>query len=149
MKIINRKARFDYEVLEELECGLCLRGHEIKSLRAGKANIGEAYCTVRNHELFLLNSFITKYDKAMDFDTEEKRERKLLAHKLEIRKLEAKVKEKGLTLIPLEIYFKNGKAKLSLGLCRGKHLYDKRESLKKNDVKRQIDRLGKEGLSGI
>ena len=128
MEILNRKARHDYFIEEEYECGIVLTGTEIKSIR---------------DELFLLNTFISHYKEGNIFNHNETRTRKLLMHKKEILKLNDKITLQGYTLIPLKVYFKNNKAKMLLGLCKGKKNYDKRESLKERDIKRQLDKDSK------
>ena len=145
MEILNRKARHDYFIEDEFECGLVLTGTEIKSIRDGKCNIGDAYAIVRNDELFVLNMFISHYDKGNIFNHDETRTRKLLMHKDEIKKLNNKIKLDGYTLIPLKVYFKKNIAKVSLGLCKGKKNFDKRETIKERDIKRQIDKKLKRG----
>lgn len=140
MAIENKKAYHDYFVDDTLECGIALWGNEVKSIREGKCNIKEAWVRVQDGNLVLRGMHIAKWDTANVFDVDEVRERRLLAHKKEIRKLDDLVAQKGVTLIPLKIYFKNGKAKLLLGVCRGKHNYDKRQTLKERQVKRDIDR---------
>ena len=140
MAIENKKAYHDYFVDDTLECGIALWGNEVKSIREGKCNIKEAWVRVQDGNLVLRGMHIAKWDTANVFDVDEVRERRLLAHKKEIRKLDDLVAQKGVTLIPLKIYFKNGKAKLRLGVCRGKHNYDKRQTLKERQVKRDIDR---------
>ena len=137
MEIINRKAQHDYFVLETLEAGIVLTGTEIKSIRDGKCNIKDCYGIIRNHEVFLLNMFVSPYKEGNIFNHEETRNRKLLLHKKEIKKIEEAVNLKGLTLIPLKLYFKNNILKVSLGVCRGKKDYDKRESIKERDMKRE------------
>ena len=138
MEIINRKARYDYQIEEEYEAGIVLTGTEIKSIRLGKVNIQDSYAIIRNEELFLLNTHIASYDKGNIFNHDEDRTRKLLMHKNEIKKLNNKVILEGYTLIPLKIYFVKGRAKVLIGLCKGKKNYDKRESIKKRDVEREI-----------
>lgn len=140
MAIENKKAYHDYFVDDTLECGIVLWGNEVKSIREGKCNIKEAWVRVQDGNLVLRGMHIAKWDTANVFDVDEVRERRLLAHKKEIRKLDALVAQKGVTLIPLKIYFKSGKAKLLLGVCRGKHNYDKRQTLKERQLKRDIDR---------
>ena len=140
MEILNRKARHDYFIEEEYECGIVLTGTEIKSIRDGKANIKDSYAIIRKNELFLLNMFISHYKEGNIFNHNETRTRKLLMHKKEILKLNDKITLQGYTLIPLKVYFKNNKAKVSLGLCKGKKNYDKRESIKERDIKRQLDK---------
>ena len=137
MEIINRKAQHDYFVLETLEAGIVLTGTEIKSIRDGKCNIKDCYGIIRNHEVFLLNMFVSPYKEGNIFNHEETRNRKLLLHKKEIKKVEEAVNLKGLTLIPLKLYFKNNILKVALGICRGKKDYDKRESIKERDIKRE------------
>ena len=137
MEIINRKARYDYEIEETYEAGIVLTGTEIKSIRSGKANIKDSYAIIKNEEIFLLNTHISLYDEGNRFNHDERRERKLLLKKNEILKLAHEVETKKLTLVPLKIYFVRNKAKISLGLCQGKKLYDKRESIKERDLKRK------------
>lgn len=138
MEILNRKANFNYEILERIECGIVLKGTEIKSIRMGKANIKDSYGIIKNNEVFILNMHISTYENGGVFNHEETRTRKLLLHKKEILKLKNKLDLDGFTLIPLKLYFVHDKAKIELGLCRGKKLYDKRESVKKRDVEREI-----------
>lgn len=140
MEIVNRKARFDYEVLEEIEAGIVLTGTEIKSIRDGKANIKDCYGVIRNGEVYLLNMHISHYEQGNIFNHDETRTRKLLLHKKEILKLNNSIQLQGLTLIPLKVYFKKNKAKILLGLCRGKKNYDKRESIKERDIKRDLQK---------
>ncbi|MBU4484691.1 SsrA-binding protein SmpB [bacterium] len=137
----NKSAFFQYQIIETFEAGLVLVGSEVKALRDGKANLSDAYATHKDGEIWLINSHISEYDKANTQNHEPKRKRKLLMHKREIVKLIAKLKEKGLTLIPIKMYFKAGKAKLELGLAKGKKLFDKRKSIKDRENKRQMDRL--------
>ncbi len=136
----NKKARFEYFVEEELECGISLAGTEVKSLRLGKCSIREAYVTIRKGELFIEGMNITPYEKGNIFNKDPLRERKLLAHKKEILKLGQRIAEKGYTLVPLEVYFREGRVKLLIGLARGKKLYDKRESIAKKDARRETER---------
>jgi len=143
MEILNRKASFNYFIQEEIECGIALTGTEIKSIREGKANIKDSYAIIRNNECFLLNMHITKYKEGNIFNHEEDRTRKLLLHRKEILKLKNYLELEGLTLIPLKLYFKGNKLKVSLGICKGKKLYDKRESLKEKDQNREKSRLMK------
>lgn len=137
---VNRKARHDYFIEETYEAGLVLRGSEVKSLRDGKANLKDSYARVLNGEAFLLNAHISPYPAANQFNHEPTRTRKLLLRQQEIRRLAGKVQERGLTLIPLRLYFKNGKAKVELGLARGKKLYDKREALRRKAAEREVER---------
>lgn len=136
----NRKARHDFEVLDTLECGIVLVGSEVKSLRNGKISLSESYGRVREGEVWLLGCDIPEYSEANQFNHVPKRPRKLLMHRREIKKFAGQAFEKGLTLVPLKMYFKEGRAKLLLGLCRGKQKHDKREALKKADAKRDIAR---------
>ena len=137
MEIQNRKVNFDYEIIETFEVGIVLTGTEIKSIRLGKANLKDSYAIIRNNELYLLNMHISKYDQGNIFNHVEKRTRKLLMHKKEILKISNKIKLEGYTLIPLKVYLKNNKAKLLIGIAKGKKLYDKRESIKKRDLERE------------
>ncbi len=140
MEIINRKARHDYFIEDQYEAGIELTGTEIKSIREGNANIKECYGIIRNHEVFLLNMFISPYKEGNIFNHNEKRTRKLLLHKKEIRKIEEKITLQGLTLVPLRLYFKNNILKVELGVCRGKKNYDKRETIKERDIKRNLEK---------
>ena len=138
MEILNRKARFNYEIIDTIECGIVLKGTEIKSIRDGKANIKDSYGIIRNNEVYILNMHISPYENGGVFNHQETRTRKLLLHKKEILKLKNKLELEGFTLIPLKLYFVNFKAKIELGLCKGKKLYDKREDSKKRDVEREL-----------
>lgn len=140
MEIQNRKANFDYEIIETFEVGIVLTGTEIKSIRLGKANLKDSYAIIKNSEIYLLNMHISKYDQGNIFNHEETRTRKLLMHKKEILKLRDKLDLEGFTLIPLKLYFKGSKAKILLGLSKGKKNYDKREAIKKKDIERQLAR---------
>ena len=140
IEIQNRKAKFDYEIIETIEAGIVLTGTEIKSLRAGKANLKDSYAIVRNGEVFLLNMHISEYDYGNIFNHDETRTRKLLLHKKEIWKINDKIRLEGFTLIPLKIYFKGNYAKVLLGIGKGKKLYDKRETMKERDMKREMDK---------
>lgn len=137
----NRKARHDYDVLESLECGIELVGSEVKSLRCGTVSLAECYARVKKDEVFLVNCDIPEYIDASRFNHKRKRDRKLLLHRREIERFAKRALEKGLTLVPLKLYFKNGRAKLLLGLCRGKQNYDKRQALKKADVERGLRQM--------
>ncbi len=141
MEIINRKARFDYEMEDEYEAGIVLKGTEIKSIRNGKANIKDSYAIIRNNELYLLNSHISLYEEGNRFNHEETRTRKLLMHKKEILKLRDKIEKEGYTLIPLKMYFKGSKLKVLIGLAKGKKNYDKREAIKKRDTEREMQKI--------
>lgn len=136
MEILNRKARFNYDVIDTYECGIELKGSEIKSIRKGSVDLSDSYAVVKNREIFLLNTYIAEYDNASYYNHDTRRSRKLLLHKSEINKIEREIKVKHLTLIPLKIYFKHNKAKVELGICKGKKLYDKRETIKKRDLER-------------
>lgn len=136
----NRKARFNYTVMETLECGLVLKGTEVKSIKAGKFSFPDSFADIRKGELFIRNLHITPYDYAGVFNHDAERVRKLLAHKQEIAKLERKVREKGVTLIPLKFYLVKGRVKVEIGLCKGKRQYDKRKSIKDRDLQRDQQR---------
>lgn len=140
MEILNRKAKHDYFIEEVYETGIVLTGTEIKSVRAGNCNIKDCYGIIKNHEVFLLNMYIGTYKEGNIFNHEETRSRKLLLHKKEIKKLEDAIQLKGLTLIPIKLYFKSNRLKVSLGICRGKKDYDKRESIKERDIKKEVAR---------
>ncbi len=139
MEFVNRQARFNYFINEEIECGISLTGTEVKSIREGSANINDSYARVKNNEIYLINMFISKYKDGNIFNHEETRERKLLLHKSEIKKISKQVELNGYTLIPLKIYFVRGKVKVLLGICKGKKLYDKRETIKKRDQMRKME----------
>jgi SsrA-binding protein len=136
----NKRASHDYHILETWEAGLVLTGSEVKSLRNGRANIGDAYAILRDGEVYLINLHISPYEQASYFNHDPTRTRKLLLHKKEIRKMIGAVERQGLTLIPLELYFKKGKAKVALALGKGKKLHDKRADIKKKDAEREIAR---------
>lgn len=140
----NKKARHDYEILEVIEAGMVLRGTEVKSLRQGRANLKDSYARVKDGELFLLQSHISPYSHSYYDNHEPDRVRKLLAHSQEIKRLQGKTQERGLTLVPLKIYFKDGKAKVELALARGKKIYDKRESLKRKTEQREMEKAIKQ-----
>jgi SsrA-binding protein len=137
---VNRRARHDYEIEETFEAGLVLTGSEVKALRAGKANLKDSYGRVEREEIWLWNAHISPYGPASQFGHEPTRIRKLLLHREEIQRLTGKVKERGFTLVPLRLYFKNGRAKVQIGLARGKKHYDKRASIREREVKREMDR---------
>jgi SsrA-binding protein len=136
----NRRARFDYEIVDTVEAGMALLGPEVKSLRAGNANLSDGYAFVRRGEMFLSNVHIGAYENAWRENAEPRRERKLLLHRHELRRLEVKASAPGMTLIPLKLYFKNGRAKVELGLCRGKQRHDKRESIRQRESDRDLQR---------
>ncbi|OEH86828.1 SsrA-binding protein [Desulfuribacillus stibiiarsenatis] len=140
----NKKAYHDYFIEEKFEAGIMLTGTEIKSIRAGKANLKDSFATIKNAEVFLHNMHISPYEQANRFNHDPTRARKLLLHKLEISKLIGQTKERGYSLVPLSLYLKNGFAKLELGLAKGKKLYDKRHEEAKKDAKREIERAFRE-----
>jgi len=140
----NRRARHEYEILDTMEAGLVLTGTEVKALRAGKANLKDSYAKIVRGELFLVNSHISQYSHGSYNNHDPVRERKLLLHKKEIRKLIGKVEQTGLTLVPLKLYFKRGKAKVQLAVAKGKKIHDKRQSIAKRDSDREIRRELKE-----
>lgn len=147
MKIIalNKSASYEYFIEDKYEAGLVLEGSEVKSLRAGKASLGESFCEIRGGEIFLKNMHIAVYDKSGAFSTRDSRkDRKLLLHREEIAKIVGKVNERGYTLVPLKIYLKEALVKAEIALCKGKHTYDKKRALMERDVKRETDRALKE-----
>jgi SsrA-binding protein len=143
----NKKARHNYAIEDKYEAGIALVGTEVKSLREGRANLGDSYGKIKNGEVFLVDAHISPYSHANRFNHDPLRTRKLLLHKKEIRRLIGKVQEKGFTLIPLRLYFSNGKAKVELGLGKGKKLFDKRETLKRKTMERDMER-GRKGFDG-
>jgi SsrA-binding protein len=138
---VNRQAYHDYAVEQTFEAGIALLGTEIKSIRDGKVNLRGAYALIQHSEIWLENAHVAAYDFGNQFNHEPLRRRKLLLHRREIQQLEHKVATKGLTLIPLKLYLKGGRAKIELGLCRGKKLFDKREAIAERDAKRDIERI--------
>lgn len=140
----NRKASFEYHIDEDIEAGLVLTGTEVKSLREGKVQLVDAYAAIQGREAFVYQMHIAEYPNGTIYNHEPRRVRKLLLHRSELERLVRKVREKGITLIPLEIYFKNGRAKLRLGLCRGKKQHDKRHSIKQRDLDRDLVQRGAE-----
>ena len=142
MKLVanNKKAYHDYFVDEKLEAGLVLHGTEVKSLRLGKCSIKEAFIRIENGEVWVYGMHISPYEMGNIFNKDPLRPKKLLLHKYEINKLLGKIKEKGVTLVPLQVYFKEGRAKIEMGLCRGKKLYDKRQDIAKKDQKREAEK---------
>ncbi len=142
----NRRARFDYAIEEDIECGIILEGSEVKALRAGGANIAESYATVEDGELWIVNSYIAPYDQAKSFKHEERRRRKLLVSRKQLSNLWNATQRKGMTLVPLVLYFNHkGMAKLKIGIAKGKKLHDKRDSSARRDWGRQKQRLLKHG----
>lgn len=150
VKIIaqNRRARYEYHILETFEAGLVLNGTEVKALRGGKASLPESYARVENGEVFLIGAHIDEYDQGNRFNHDPTRRRKLLLHRREINRLIGRVEERGLTLVPLRMYFRRGKAKVELGLARGKKMHDKRETLKARVQEREARRAVKGDRSG-
>ena len=142
----NRKAHHDYYVEEKYEAGIELAGTEVKSVRAGTLNLKDSYCSVKDGELFVLGMHISPYEKGNIFNKDPLRSRKLLMHRSEINKLEGKIREKGLTLVPLQVYFKGSLVKVEIGLARGKKLYDKRQDIARKDQRREVERDYKEKL---
>ena len=140
----NRKAFHDYYVEEKYEAGIELAGTEVKSIRAGTLNLKDAYCVVKDGELFVHGMHVSPYEKGNIFKKDPVRTRRLLMHRREIRKLHALVKQDGYTLVPLSVYFKDARVKVEIGLCKGKKLHDKREDMAKRDAKREMDRALKE-----
>ncbi|MBQ7030756.1 MAG: SsrA-binding protein SmpB [Bacilli bacterium] len=136
MEIVNRKAKFDYFIESEIESGIVLKGTEIKSLRKGSADLKDTYVRIKNNEAYIINMYIAKYEEGNIFNHDERRERKLLLHKKEIIKLSELCNRDGYTLIPVRLYLKKNLAKVSIGVCKGKKNYDKRESIKEKDLKR-------------
>lgn len=142
---IHRRAKHEYEIIETLECGLALVGSEVKSLRENRVSLEEAYGRVKGQEVWLLGCDIPEYKQANQFNHEPRRPRKLLLHRREIKRFAGRAFEKGLTLVPLKLYFKSGRAKLLLGVCRGRKLHDKRERIKERTMRRDIDRALRRG----
>ena len=146
MKVIatNKKASYEYYLLDKYECGIVLKGTEIKSVRAGKVNIGDAFARIRNEEVFLVNMHISKYNHGNIFNHDETRSRKLLLHKNQIKKLEKKINQDNLTLVATKVYLEQGLCKIELALAKGKKNYDKRQSLKEKDSLRRVEKTLKE-----
>ena len=141
MEILNRKARYDYEIFDRFEAGIVLTGTEIKSIRNGNANLKDSYAVIKGNEVFILGMHISEYKEGNIFNHEETRTRKLLLHKKEILKIEDKINIKGYTLIPIKLYFDKGKAKIELGIAKGKHTYDKKETIKQRDIERETQKM--------
>lgn len=137
IEIKNKKAYFDYFIEDTYEAGIVLTGTEIKSIRRGSANLKDSYARIKNGEVFLTNMFISIYEEGNRFNHDERRERKLLLNKKEIFKIRDKIEKEGYSLVPVKLYLKNGKAKLEIGIAKGKKTYDKRQSLKEKDIKRE------------
>lgn len=147
MKIVavNKSASFEYFIEEKYEAGIVLEGAEVKSLRAGKASLGESFCELRGGEVLLKNMHIALYDKSGAFSTRDSRkDRKLLLHRAEISRIAGRVNERGYTLVPLKVYFKDALVKVEIALCKGKHTYDKKQAMKERDLKRESDRAAAE-----
>src|SRR5256712_3612837 len=144
----NRRARHEYEILETMEAGLVLRGTEVKALRAGQVTFKDSYATIRNGEAWLIGCHISPYSHGTDANHDPERDRKLLLHRREIGRLTGKTAERGLTMVPLRLYFKGGRAKVELGLARGKKLRDKRATLREREVQREMERAAREGRRG-
>ena len=144
----NRRARHEYEILETVEAGLVLRGTEVKSLRAGHVNFKDSYATMRNGEAWLVGCHVSPYSHGTDANHEPERDRKLLLHRRELARLTGKIAERGFTLVPLRLYFKHGRAKIELGLARGKKLHDKRSAIREREVRREMDRAARDGRRG-
>lgn len=142
----NRRARHEYEILQTFETGIELTGTEVKSMRVGRANLQDAFARIEQGQLWLYNCHISPYDFGNRFNHEPTRKRRLLMHKREIARLHQQIKEKGLTLVPLKLYFKRNWVKVDLALARGKQLYDKRDAITKRDTKRQLDKLVKQSI---
>lgn len=138
IEINNRKARYDFEIIDTIECGIELKGTEVKSIKKGNANIKDSYAIIKNGECFLLNMHISHYEEGNQFNHEETRTRKLLLHKNEILKINDSIRLDGYTLVPLKIYFLKNKAKVLIGIAKGKKQYDKREDIKKRDIEREL-----------
>jgi len=143
MEVKNRKAYFNYEVLDTIETGIVLKGTEIKSIRNAHVSLDNSYALIKNNEVYLLNTFIKHYKEGNIFNHDESRSRKLLLHKKEIKKLKDSIEKERMTLIPLKLYLVKNKVKILIGVCRGKKNYDKRESLKEKDMKRNLEKRGK------
>ena len=141
MEILNRKARYNYFIDKEIECGISLAGTEVKSIRKGSVDISDSFVLIKNGEAEIINMYIAPYENGNRYNKNERRTRKLLLHKEEIKKLQNKMKEKNYTLVPLKVYFKNNKVKVLVGLARGKKLYDKRETIKQRDLERESRRI--------
>lgn len=140
IEIKNKKANFDYFIEDTYECGIVLTGTEIKSIRKGSCNLKDCYARIKNNEIFLINMFIAFYEEGNRFNHDERRERKLLLHKKEIYKIRDKVEKDGYSLVPVKLYLKERKVKILLGVAKGKKQYDKRQSLKEKDIKRDIEK---------
>lgn len=141
MEIKNKKANFDYYIEETVECGIELKGTEIKSLRRGSGDLKDTFALIRNGEVYLVNMYIAKYEEGNQFNHQERRTRKLLLHKNEIKKLKEKIDREGYSLVPVKAYLVRNKVKILLGVGKGKKIYDKRETIKERDLKREARRI--------
>lgn len=141
MEIKNKKANYDYFIEETIECGIELKGTEIKSLRKGSGDLRDTFALIRNGEVYLINMYIAKYEEGNQFNHQERRTRKLLLHKREIKKIKEKIEREGYSLVPIKAYFVNNKVKILLGIGKGKKTYDKRETIKERDLKRESQRM--------
>ncbi len=141
MEIRNKKASFDYYIEETIECGIELKGTEIKSLRKGSGDLKDTFALIKHDEVYLINMYIAKYEEGNRFNHQERRTRKLLLHKKEIKKLKEKIEREGYSLVPLKAYLVNNKVKVLLGVGKGKKLYDKRQTIKERDLKREVERM--------
>lgn len=140
IEIKNKKANFDYFIEDTYEAGIVLKGTEIKSIRKGSCNLKDTYARVKNNEIYVINMFIAPYEQGNRFNHDERRERKLLLHKKEIIKIKQKIEKEGYSLVPIKLYLKNGMAKVLIGIAKGKKAYDKRQSLKEKDIKRDLEK---------
>lgn len=140
IEIKNKKANFDYFIEDTYEAGIVLKGTEIKAIRKGSCNLKDTYARVKNNEIYVINMFIAPYEQGNRFNHDERRERKLLLHKKEIIKIKQKIEKEGYSLVPIKLYFKNGMAKVLIGIAKGKKAYDKRQSLKEKDIKRDLEK---------
>ena len=140
IEIKNKKANFDYFIEDTYEAGIVLKGTEIKAIRKGSCNLKDTYARVKNNEIYVINMFIAPYEQGNRFNHDERRERKLLLHKKEIIKIKQKIEKEGYSLVPIKLYLKNGRAKVLIGIAKGKKDYDKRQSLKEKDIKRDLEK---------
>lgn len=140
IEIKNKKANFDYFIEDTYEAGIVLKGTEIKVIRKGSCNLKDTYARVKNNEIYVINMFIAPYEQGNRFNHDERRERKLLLHKKEIIKIKQKIEKEGYSLVPIKLYLKNGRAKVLIGVAKGKKAYDKRQSLKEKDIKRDLEK---------
>lgn len=140
IEIKNKKANFDYFIEDTYEAGIVLKGTEIKAIRKGSCNLKDTYARVKNSEIYVINMFIAPYEQGNRFNHDERRERKLLLHKKEIIKIKQKIEKEGYSLVPIKLYLKNGRAKVLIGVAKGKKAYDKRQSLKEKDIKRDLEK---------